>query len=55
TTRTGLRVHAEADANTYPRGIKISDEQVAAIEPQIKPHRFHGEWNYSVRPPASTR
>lgn len=55
TTRTGLRVHAEADANTYPRGIKISDEQVAAIEPQIKPHRFHGEWNYTVRPPASTR
>src|SRR5437867_5277075 len=24
TTRTGLRVHAEADTNAYPTGIKVS-------------------------------
>jgi len=47
TTRTGLRVHAEADTNTYPRGIKISDAQMAAIAPQLKPNKFHGEWNYT--------
>jgi hypothetical protein len=50
TTRTGLKVHAEADVNTYPRGIRVSDQQMAEIAPQIKPHTFHGEWNYTVRP-----
>jgi hypothetical protein len=50
TTRTGLTVHAEADTNTYPRGIKISDAQMTAIAPQIKPAKFHGEWNYVVKP-----
>ena len=53
TTRTGLRVHAEADTNTYPRGIKISDAQMAAIAPQLKPDKFHGEWNYTVKPATS--
>ena len=37
TTRAGLTVHAEADANNYPRGIKVTDAQMAAIKPQIKP------------------
>jgi hypothetical protein len=50
TTRTGLTVHAEADTNTYPRGIKSSDAQMAAIAPQLKPNTFHGEWNYTVKP-----
>jgi hypothetical protein len=50
TTRTGLTVHAEADTNTYPRGIKISDDQMAAIRPRLKPHTFHGEWNYTMKP-----
>jgi len=50
TTQTGLTVHAEADTNTYPRGIKISDAQMTAIAPQIKPDKFHGEWNYVVKP-----
>ncbi len=58
TTRTGLTVHAEADPGSYPRGIKITDAQMAAIAPQIKPDRFHSEWNYTVRPatiPAASR
>ena len=54
TTRTGLTVHAEADTNSYPRGIKVSDAQMAAIKPQLKPNKFHGEWNYSIKP-ATTR
>lgn len=51
TTRTGLSVHAEADTNNYPRGIKVSDAEIAAIGPRFKPHKFHGEWNYTIRPP----
>ena len=50
TTRTGLTVHAEADTNSYPRGVKVTDAQMAAIQPQLKPHNFHGEWNYTIRP-----
>jgi len=55
TTRTGLTVHAEADTNSYPRGIKISDAQMAAIDPQLKPDKFHGEWNYTVKPAAANK
>jgi hypothetical protein len=51
TTRTGLRVTAHLDTNTYPTGIKVSDTQMAAIRPRLKPHTFHGEWNYTVKPP----
>ena len=50
TTRAGLTVHAEADTNSYPRGIKVSPAEMAAIGPQLKPHTFHGEWNYTIRP-----
>ena len=52
TTRTGLTVHAEADTGSYPRGIKISDAQMAALAPQLKPDKFHGEWNYVLKPAA---
>ena len=43
TTRTGLTVHAEVDTNTYPRGLKVSDAEMAAIRTQIEPDQFHGE------------
>ena len=32
-TGTGLKVHAETDPGSYPRGIKIRDQQMAAIAP----------------------
>jgi hypothetical protein len=51
TTRTGLKVTAHLDPNTYPTGIRVSDAQMAAIKPRLKPHTFHGEWNYTVKPP----
>ena len=50
TTRTGLTVHAEVDTNTYPRGLKVSDAEMAAIRTQIEPDQFHGEWNYTLQP-----
>jgi hypothetical protein len=41
---------AEADTNSYPRGVTVSAAEMAAVEPQLRRHNFHGEWNYTVRP-----
>ena len=46
TTRGGLRVRAAIDANTYEAGIKVPDDEFLSLH--IKPHKFHGDWNYSV-------
>jgi transposase len=48
TTRTGLQVHAELDTGTYATGVEISDAQIAALP--LTRHRFHGDWNYTLRP-----
>jgi hypothetical protein len=48
TTDTGLTVRAELDERKYPKGLKISDAQLAAVN--IFPHDFHGEWNYTIAP-----
>ena len=48
TTDTGLKVHCELDTNAYPKGISVSDEDMAAIN--IVRGDFHGEWNYSIKP-----
>ena len=48
TTRTGLSIRAELDAQSYPTGIKVTDAELAAV--QLKPAAFHGEWNYSILP-----
>jgi hypothetical protein len=47
-TRTGLKVQAELDTNSYPTGIKVSDEELAAVN--IKRATFHGDWNYTIMP-----
>jgi hypothetical protein len=46
TTRTGLNVKCEIDHAGYPVGVKVSDQDMAAI--CITPHQFHGEWNYTI-------
>ena len=48
TTREGLRIHAELDDGAYPKGIKITDQQMAALS--LDKHSFHGDWNYTLRP-----
>ena len=48
TTETGLTVRCELDQNTYPKGIKVTDEEMAEIN--ILRDDFHGEWNYTIRP-----
>lgn len=50
TTEQGLRVRSELDENLYDAGIKVSDEELAAI--RIERDEFHGEWNYRIRPRA---
>jgi Rhodopirellula transposase DDE domain len=51
-TRTGLTVQAVRDTGRYPTKIKVSDEELAAVH--LTPHGFHGEWNYTIRPAATT-
>jgi hypothetical protein len=46
TTRAGLQVHAERDVGSYPKGIRVTDAELAAIP--VRPHDFHGEWNYTI-------
>ena len=48
TTDAGLKVRAELDENKYPKGVKVSDAQLAAV--RISPHAFHGDWNYTISP-----
>jgi transposase len=48
TTKAGLRIQAQLDASTYPTGIKISDQELAAVN--LKRAQFHGDWNYTLLP-----
>jgi hypothetical protein len=48
TTNTGLTVTCDIDADSYPKGIKVSDAEMDAIN--IERHTFHGDWNYTIRP-----
>lgn len=53
TTRSGLIVKAELDTDEYPLHLKVPDEEMAAV--RLKPHSFHGEWNYTISPRKKTR
>ncbi len=48
TTDTGLKVRAELDENKYPKGVKVSDAQLATVN--LSRHSFHGDWNYTIAP-----
>ena len=48
TTSTGLKVYARLDENEYPTKLKVTDEQLAAV--QIERDDFHPEWNYTIIP-----
>jgi hypothetical protein len=48
TSTKGLKVYAELDENSYQRGIKITDGQLATVN--LKSDPFHGEWNYTISP-----
>ncbi len=48
TTTTGLRIQAALDTHPYPTGLKVSDEELAAVH--MTKATFHGEWNYTISP-----
>lgn len=48
TTKTGLIVRAALDSRQYETGIKVTDEELGLL--RLTPAKFHGEWNYSIKP-----
>ncbi len=47
-TRTGLKVKAMLDKNSYETDQKVSDEEMQEL--RLKAHPFHGNWNYTLHP-----
>ena len=47
-TEQGLDVHAWIDEKEYPKGRKVTNAEIESLH--IKPNKFHGEWNYEIRP-----
>ena len=52
-TKSGLEVKAKLDKRQYPLRVKVSDENMKSLN--IEPHRFHGEWNYTIKPRKTKR
>lgn len=52
TTDAGLKVRAQLDENKYPKAVKVSDAQLAAVN--LSRHFFHGDWNYTIAPSRKT-
>lgn len=48
TTKKGLKIFAELDEQTYQKGIKISDEELAKVN--LIRDDFCGNWNYIIKP-----
>lgn len=48
TPKEGLTVTAVKDTKRYPTGIKVSDDEMAALK--IVRDSFHGEWNDTIHP-----
>jgi len=48
TTKTGLTVRCELDENSYAKGVKVSDDEMRALN--ITHDLFHPEWNYIIAP-----
>ena len=48
TTKTGLRVTAHLIDRDYPTGVKVPDDQFAAIA--LQPHDIQPLRNYTIRP-----
>lgn len=48
TTNEGLTVTAVKDGQTYPTGLKVTDEELAALHLCRNP--FHRECNYTIKP-----
>jgi transposase len=47
-TSKGLEVHAWLDEREYPKGRKVSDEELQEV--RIRRNQFQGDWNYEIHP-----
>jgi hypothetical protein len=47
-TKTGLKVRCVLDTHGSPKNVKLTDAQMLAVN--VKPDRFHGDWNYTILP-----
>ena len=47
-TKTGLKVYAVLDGRHYDTCKDITPEELQAV--RLTPHKFHGEWNYTIKP-----
>src|SRR3954451_2260916 len=47
-TAAGLTVACRIDTGAYQKGIKVSDDEMDALNIQLA--TFHGEWNYTFTP-----
>jgi hypothetical protein len=52
-TAAGLQVRAHLETGTYPIRIKVTKEELAQVV--LHPHKFHGEWNYTIKPHSTTK
>jgi hypothetical protein len=41
-------IRRELDRNLFPKGIEVSDEELASLD--INRDKFHPEWNYAIAP-----
>ena len=48
TTKSGLTIQCQLDFNQYPKGIKVSDDELASVN--IVADEFHPNWNYTILP-----
>ena len=48
TTKSGLTLKSGIDDNSYPLGVKVTDQQLEELA--IHRHKFHGDWNYTLMP-----
>jgi hypothetical protein len=48
TTAKGLTVTCRLDRRKYPTGRKVTPDEMKRLN--LHPDRFHGEWNYVIRP-----
>ena len=48
TNRDGLTVECAMDTREYPKGVKVTDEEIASLA--LERDSWHGEWNYVVSP-----
>ena len=53
TTAKGLAVTCRLDRRTYPTGRQVTKDDMKGIN--LHPDKFHGEWNYVIRPRTAKR